>query len=246
MSQQRQIILRMREMIMTGALKAGERVTEVRLAESLGVSRTPVRHALSVLAQEGLLVPAEVGRGFVVRAFSEKDIRDAILLRGILEGTAARLVAEKGLDLETSTILQACVKRGEAIFAKGMLHPGDGIEWSEINELFHSTLVTAAGNTALAQALAVNDRIPFASAGAFFDDAKNISVLAQQFNVLRRAQQQHEIVLAGLLGREGARVEALMREHAYAAIENIALFRAPRPTAASELEVQDQFPGRHP
>lgn len=238
MSQQRQIILRMREMIMTGALKAGERVTEIRLAESLGVSRTPVRHALSVLAQEGLLVSAEVGRGFVVRAFSEKDIRDAILLRGILEGTAARLVAEKGLDLESSKILHACVKRGEAIFAKGALQPGDGIEWAEINELFHSTLVAAAGNIALAQALALNDRIPFASASAFFDDSENIPVLAQQFTVLRRAQQQHEIVLAGLLGREGARVEALMREHAYVAIENIALFRTlTAPPVAPALEV---------
>lgn len=236
MSQQRQIILRVREMIMTGALMAGERVTEVRLAQSLGVSRTPVRHALSILAQEGLLVSAEVGRGFVVRAFSEKDIRDAILLRGILEGTAARLVAEKGLDLDASQILHACVKRGGAIFTKGMLHPGDGAEWAEINELFHRTLVTAADNSALVQALALNDRVPFASAGAFFDDEKNSPALAQQYTVLRRAQQQHETLLAGLLNREGARVEALMREHAYVAIENIALFRAPKIT--SELEIE--------
>ena len=227
MSQQRQIILRVREMIMTGALQAGERVTEIRLAQSLGVSRTPVRHALSILAQEGLLVSADVGRGFVVRAFSEKDIRDAILLRGILEGTAARLVAEKGLDVDSRKILQSCLTRGEAIFAKGRLHPGDGIEWAEINEVFHATLVSAAGNAALTQALALNDRIPFAAASAFFDDSENAPVLTQQFTVLRRAQEQHESLFAALVAREGARAEALMREHAYVAIDNIALFRAP-------------------
>lgn len=225
MSQQSQIVLRVREMIMTGALKAGERVTEIPLAQALGVSRTPVRHALNVLAQEGLLVLAGAGRGFVVRAFSEKDIRDAILLRGVLEGSAARLAAEQGLTAEARKILEACVARGAKLFTKGHLAPGDGAEWAEINDLFHSTLVDAAGNAPLAQALAGNDRLPFASANAFFDDAENPIVTEQQFAVLARAQQQHAQVLACLIQREGARAEALMREHAYAAIDNIALFR---------------------
>ena len=63
-------------------------------SERLGVSRTPLRLALSTLAHEGLLEPLP-GGGFVVRSFTRADVSDAIELRGVLEGTAARLAAER-------------------------------------------------------------------------------------------------------------------------------------------------------
>ncbi len=69
-----------REMILRGRLKPGQRVTEVMLAELLGMSRTPVRQALPVLAREGLLVESGT-RGYLVRTFTRNDILDAIDLR---------------------------------------------------------------------------------------------------------------------------------------------------------------------
>ncbi|MCX7901965.1 MAG: GntR family transcriptional regulator, partial [Burkholderiaceae bacterium] len=87
--------LRLRELIVSGQLRPGQRIAELALVERLGVSRTPVRAALAALHEEGLL-EALPGGGYVVRAFSEADIHDAIELRGTLEGLAARLAAERG------------------------------------------------------------------------------------------------------------------------------------------------------
>ena len=94
-SQLTETLVRIREMILRGALARGQRVAEAPLAEMLGMSRTPVRQALPLLAQEGLLMEHET-RGYVVRAFTAADIVDAIEVRASLEGMMARRVAEKG------------------------------------------------------------------------------------------------------------------------------------------------------
>src|SRR5205814_7073708 len=98
-SHQTRAIVRIREMILRGELAAGARVAEAPLAQLLGMSRTPVRQALPVLAQEGLLGEHET-RGYVVRGFSSADILDAVDLRGGLEGLAVRGV-EDGCDCRT-------------------------------------------------------------------------------------------------------------------------------------------------
>ena len=93
-SQTTKATLGVRELVFEGELAPGERVPEIALAERLGVSRTPLRIALATLAHEGLLEPLG-GGGFVVRSFTRADIADAIELRGVLEGTAARFAAER-------------------------------------------------------------------------------------------------------------------------------------------------------
>src|SRR5947207_4679399 len=93
--------LRLRELIVGGELKPGSRIAELSLVERLGASRTPIRMALVRLEEEGLLEALPNG-GFAVRDFSEADIRDAIEVRGTLEGLAARLAAERGI---TSVLL---------------------------------------------------------------------------------------------------------------------------------------------
>lgn len=225
MSQQNQIVVRLREMIMSGALRAGERVAEIPIATRLGVSRTPVRYALGVLAQEGLIIPTDHGRGFVVREFAFKDVRDAIKVRGVLEGMAARLVAERGLSTDTEARLVGCLDRGATLLAAPTPPPGGGPEWADINETFHATLVAAADNAALAHALRINDQAPFASARSYFDDESDPPIARRQFDILRRAQHHHVTIVQCLRDREGARVEALMREHALIAVENVSLFR---------------------
>src|SRR5919106_389653 len=89
-SQTTKATLGIRELVLDGELAPGERVPEVGLSERLGISRTPLRIALTTLAHEGLLEPLS-GGGFIVRSFTRTDIADAIELRGVLEGTAARL-----------------------------------------------------------------------------------------------------------------------------------------------------------
>ena len=82
--------LRLREMILAGELPGGARIAELTLVERIGVSRTPVRAALMRLEQEGLLEGLPNG-GYAVRTFSERDVSDAIEMRGTVEGLAARL-----------------------------------------------------------------------------------------------------------------------------------------------------------
>src|SRR5205807_457853 len=103
----------------------GERVAEAPLAERLGMSRTPVRQALPVLAQEGLLAEHQT-RGYVVRGFSTADVLDAIDLRGVLEGLAARRVAERGVSRTLLQALRVCLAEGDQILAEG--HVADKVE----------------------------------------------------------------------------------------------------------------------
>src|SRR4051812_9244488 len=83
-SQTDRAIMGLRDAVLRGRFKAGERISEVEVAEHLGVSRTPIRAAMQRLAEEGLL-EASHPTGYIVREFSEKDIFDAIEVRGTIE-----------------------------------------------------------------------------------------------------------------------------------------------------------------
>src|SRR5262245_11281134 len=99
-------------MILRGELVPGQRVAEAPVAEELGMSRTPVRRALPLLAQEGLLTEHGT-RGYVVRAFTARDVVDAIDIRGVLEGVAVRRVAEQGASKAFIRELRSCLHDGD-------------------------------------------------------------------------------------------------------------------------------------
>jgi GntR family transcriptional regulator of vanillate catabolism len=203
------VALRLREMILRGELAPGERLAELTLAERLGVSRTPIRQALPALAREGLLAAAG-RRGYVVRSFSPQDVLDAIETRGLLEGLAARRVAERGASSELLEKLKACLAEGDSILGKRRFESADEQHYSEMNGRFHALIVEGAASRIVADAVSHNDHVPFASARAvaFSRD------LAQLLPVLNYAHRQHHAIVQALENREAARVEALMREHA--------------------------------
>ena len=196
-------------MILRGELQPGQRLGEEALAERLGVSRTPIRQALPALAREGLLAAAG-RRGYVVRSFSPQDVLDAIETRGLLEGLAARRIAERGAPPELIRSLRECLSQGDAILAKRRFESADEQRYSEMNGRFHTLIVEGAGSRILADTLARNDHVPVASASAvaFSGDT------AQLLPVLNYAHRQHHAIVQALENREGARAEALMREHA--------------------------------
>ncbi len=132
-----------REMILRGRLKPGQRVTEVMLAQLLGMSRTPVRQALPVLAREGLLVESGT-RGYLVRTFTRSDILDAIDLRGVLEGFAVRRIAERGASPDLLQQLRACLEEGDQIFRKRHLVDTDEAAYAAMNDRFHTALLEEA------------------------------------------------------------------------------------------------------
>src|SRR3569832_2990321 len=109
--------LALRDQILAGALRPGERISELQAVETTGASRTPVRMALVRLEEEGLLEAIPSG-GFMVKSFSERDILDSIELRGTLEGLAARLAAERGVSVRVLDPLSECLGQIDALVAQ--------------------------------------------------------------------------------------------------------------------------------
>jgi GntR family transcriptional regulator of vanillate catabolism len=211
-------LIELRSRIFTGRLRAGERLAEIPLAEALGMSRTPVRLALSGLQAEGLAVPAP-GGGFAVRAFSAREIDDAIAVRAQLEGMAARLVAEHGVPRGLSRRLHAALEQGDAALARGVLDAEATDAYVAMNGALHAAIVEAAGNEALSRALALVQALPFASASALVPAAAS----AQRLRLLTIAHQQHHWLVEALEAGQGTRAEALAREHADIARRNLRL-----------------------
>lgn len=205
------VVATLRKLIIDGRHPAGSRLAEVAVADALGVSRTPVRLAFRTLEQEGLLQRAGA-RGFVVREFSEADVLCAVEVRGALEGLAARRLAERGLSDSQGTALESALADGEAVLADGVPTEDRIGAWGEVNERFHRAIVEGTDSRVIADAIARNNHLPFASAGSIAIDK---TALDREYLKLRMAQMQHVLVFDALVAREGARVEMLMREHAW-------------------------------
>ncbi|MBY6089637.1 GntR family transcriptional regulator [Maritimibacter alkaliphilus] len=209
-------LVELRKRIIDGDIPGGTRLFEVALAEDLQISRTPVREAMSRLAEEGLLERARSG-GFLVRSFAYADVIDTIELRGVLEGTAARLAAERGVS-------DAKLKEIGAIVQKLDLCIGetpddvDFTGYSELNSEFHEVLAALPGSATLERELDRAKRLPFASPSAFLPDKTQLSKFRRSLHV---AQEQHREIVTAIHRREGARAEALAREHAQAARRNL-------------------------
>jgi GntR family transcriptional regulator, vanillate catabolism transcriptional regulator len=208
--------LRLRELIVGGELKPGSRIAELTLVERLGASRTPIRMALVRLEEEGLLEALPNG-GFAVKDFSESDIHDAIEVRGTLEGLAARLAAERGISSVLLADARDCLARIDELLAPRELSEESFTGYVEQNGRFHSLLAEMSGSDVVQRQLERAKTLPFASPNGFVmaqatgPDARDILVVAQQ---------QHISVIDAIVQREGARAEALMREHARIARHN--------------------------
>lgn len=209
--------LRLRELIVNGELKAGARIAELSLVDRLGASRTPIRMALVRLQEEGLLEALPNG-GFAVKDFSEADIHDAIEVRGTLEGLAARLAAERGVTSILLAEARDCIARIDGLLAQPELSEDSFNGYVEQNGRFHDLLSEMAGSDLVARQLERAKTLPFASPNGFVlarstgPDARDTLVVAQA---------QHKAVLDAIVQREGARAEALMREHARIARQNL-------------------------
>jgi GntR family transcriptional regulator of vanillate catabolism len=231
---QARVVVQLREMILRGVLTPGERVAEAALAERLGVSRTPIRQALPLLAQEGLLTPADK-RGYFVRSFSVQEVLDAIDVRGMLEGLAGRLVAERGASRGLLRQLDECLAEGDALFTKGAFGDGDESRYAEMNGRFHALIVAAAGSKVISDMILHNERVPFVAAGAIAFDKTGTETM---FEILRYAHRQHHAIAKALENGEGARVEALLREHTHPVKESLNILDArSRETAPPERRI---------
>jgi GntR family transcriptional regulator of vanillate catabolism len=215
-TQNTRALLRLRELIFSGEFEPGERMSELRLVEKIGVSRTPLRLALAGLEHEGLLRGLR-GGGYVVREFTQADIRDAIELRGVLEGTAARFAAQRRASRDQ---LRALRTINAAI--EEQVHQTDYEsfeDYVELNERFHARLLVLAHSPMVERALDGIVSLPFAgpSAALVFTESQ----LPESREVLVLAHYHHGAIIEAIERREGARAEALAREHSLLALRNL-------------------------
>jgi GntR family transcriptional regulator of vanillate catabolism len=219
----------LREMLLHGELVRGERISELPLVARLGTSRTPIRLALERLAHMGLLDVLPTG-GFAVRGFSLAEALDAIELRGVLEGTAARFAVERLKDdSELSAMRRACSQ----MEALGSLTIDTFEVYMDLTESFHAGLVDLARSAILQRHIAQVSSLPFASASAMVFPT---SVLPNADAHLLIANDQHRSIIEALVQRQSARAEGLAREHAH-------LARRVLSVAMSDTDALRRIPG---
>jgi GntR family transcriptional regulator, vanillate catabolism transcriptional regulator len=209
--------LRLREMILAGELPAGARIAELAIVQRLGISRTPIRAALMRLEQEGLL-QALAGGGYAVRTFSERDAAEAIELRGTVEGLAARLAAERGVDAAALATARACLADIDAVLGRPALDDAAFLRYVDLNQKFHNLLAEMSASNVIGRELERIVNLPFASPSGFVVLQANSP---QARDMLIVAQDQHRQVIDAIQMREGARAEAIMREHSRIAQRNL-------------------------
>ncbi|TFY96395.1 GntR family transcriptional regulator [Ramlibacter rhizophilus] len=216
-SQAVKALLRLRELVLAGELAPGARIAELAIVERLGMSRTPIRAALMRLEQEGLLESLPNG-GYAVRTFSERDVIDAIELRGTVEGLAARMAAERGVPSVVLAEARACIEGIDTLLRGAVLDDEAFHRYVALNARFHQLLAEMAGSGTLARELERVVRLPFASPSAFVVLQADSP---QARDMLVVAQDQHRQVLEAIEQRAGSRAEAIMREHSRLAQRNL-------------------------
>jgi len=211
--------LTLRDMILQGGLRPGERISELQAVETTGASRTPVRMALVRLEAEGLLEAIPSG-GFMVKAFSERDIVDSIEMRGTLEGLAARFAAERGVSVRDLEPLKQCLDEIDTLVRQDPISVEAFSAYVALNARFHALLTELSRSPPLIRQIDRASALPFASPSGF---VMAQSALPEAHQILLIAQDQHRVVVDAIENREGARAEAIMREHARLAARNLRL-----------------------
>jgi GntR family transcriptional regulator of vanillate catabolism len=214
-SQMMRALLRLRELILSGEFEPGERMSELPLVERLGVSRTPLRLALATLEHEGLLRNLS-GGGYAVRAFTQADMRDAVELRGVLEGTAARFAAERGATRREIRSLRSINAQIEPLLALADYESFEA--YMDLNERFHARMLEIARSPLLDRALEGILSLPFGGVNAM---VLTEAELPESRQILVIAHRHHQGLIEAIEARQGARAEALAREHARIALTNL-------------------------
>jgi DNA-binding GntR family transcriptional regulator len=191
------ILETIREAILKGTLKPGEKVAEPELAERFGISRTPIREAFRQLESEGYLtvIPR---KGAVVTSLSERDVEEFYAIKSILEGYAAHIAAQRLADRD--------IERLEAINSRlqQLAEESDVKTFFRVHNEFHELFIRAAGNEKLFEL---------------------ISQMMMKFNRLRMASlslpgrmeisvQEHKKIIEAFKAHNGERADNLVRKTA--------------------------------
>jgi len=194
----------LRQRIFQRDLEPGSWIDELKIAEEYGISRTPLREALKVLAAEGL-VTMKLRRGAYVTEVSEKDLSDVYHLLSLLESDAAGVVALHASSAQLAT-LESLHAELEAAARPGHV---DREHFFAINERFHMQLLAIADNRWRDQMVA---------------DLRKVMKLNRHNSLLKSGRideslKEHRAIVAALVARDAPAAIARMREHFSSGLE---------------------------
>jgi len=193
----------LREKIFNHQLAAGAWIDELKIAAEYGISRTPLREALKVLATEGL-VTMKVRRGAYVTEVNEKDLSDVFHLMALLEADAARTVAQTATDQQLKE-LEMLHQQLE----KSTKDQKDHIRFFTLNEAFHTKLLEVANNR---------------WAGQMVADLRKVMKLNRAESLTKPGRiaeslAEHAVIMAALKKRDAAAAHAAMQAHINSGLE---------------------------
>ena len=188
----------LRQRIFSRELEPGSWIDELKIAEAYGISRTPLREALKVLATEGLIT-MKVRRGAYVTEVSDRDLTDVYHLLSLLESDAAGMVASQATD---SQLQELKALHTELEVAANPATP-DRERFFELNERFHMRLLEIADNRWCSQRVT---------------DLRKVMKLNRHNSLLktgriRESLQEHRDLMAALAARDATRTRASMQAH---------------------------------
>jgi DNA-binding GntR family transcriptional regulator len=184
----------LRERIFSQELEPGSWIDELKLAEEYGISRTPLREALKVLATEGL-VTMKLRRGAYVTEVSQRDLSEVYHLLALLESDAARAVAQGADDRQLRELQDLHERLAGAV--------SDREEFFRINESFHRRLLTLADNRWREQMV---------------NDLRKVMKLNRHHSLLKTGRiaeslAEHEAIMKALLSRDAEGAALRMQQH---------------------------------
>lgn len=184
----------MRQRIYSRELAPGSWIDEMKIAEEFGISRTPLREALKVLAAEGL-VTMKVRRGAYVTEVDSKDLEDIYSLLALLESEAAATVTEKATDEQIEAL--------KAIHARLEQSTQSQNDFLRINEEFHFNILSIADNKWLLQVI---------------NDLRKILKLTRHQSLFKKGRieaslQEHRDILQHIIARDANRARDAMKTH---------------------------------
>ena len=184
----------LRQRIFRRELEPGSWIDEMKIAEEFGISRTPLREALKVLAAEGL-VTMKVRRGAYVTEMSEKDLRDVYHLLSLLESDAAGVVASR---LQDSGLAQL-----QALHAELEAASQDRERFFAVNERFHLLLLELADNRWRSQMV---------------EDLRKVMKLNRHNSLFKQGRiedslREHRAIMAALAAHDAAGATRAMQDH---------------------------------
>ncbi len=186
----------LRQEILTGKLKPGERLMEIHLANKLGVSRTPIREAIRKLELEGLVIMIP-RRGAEVAQITLKSLQDVMEVRRALDVLAIELACERMGQAELDSIYQACEN------FKSAVRNGDTRLLAEADVAFHDKIVLSTGNTRLIQLVSNLSEQMYRYRFEYLKDVSSHGIL----------QQEHLEMYHSILKKDKITAADVVRKH---------------------------------